>query len=163
MTKAYFLQLAEYNIWANTIVIGWVEKITEEQWNREMVGSMKSIGATCVHIAGAEKVWNERLAGEVAPFLSTTFNGTREELITIWKKASADLLNYIKNCATENLQNSFDYKNIKGESFTSKIYEVLAHVCNHSTYHRGQVVNYLRQVGFTDVSSTDLIQFFRGA
>ncbi|WP_223233283.1 DinB family protein [Chitinophaga sp. CF418] len=32
---------------------------------------------------------------------------------------------------------------------------------NHSTYHRGQLVNMLRQVGFTQLSSTDLATYYR--
>lgn len=31
------------------------------------------------------------------------------------------------------------YSNIKGEKFTSTLDDILIHVFNHSTYHRGQV------------------------
>jgi len=29
MTKAYFIELAEYNIWANNIVLSWIDKIMD--------------------------------------------------------------------------------------------------------------------------------------
>jgi len=41
------------------------------------------------------------------------------------------------------------------------VYEILSHVFNHSTYHRGQLVTLFRQVGFTDVTSTDLLLYYR--
>ena len=34
-------------------------------------------------------------------------------------------------------------------------------VMNHSTYHRGQLVTLLRGAGFTALSTTDLISFYR--
>jgi uncharacterized damage-inducible protein DinB len=38
---------------------------------------------------------------------------------------------------------------------------LFAHVVNHATYHRGQLVTMLRQVGFTDVSATDFLGFYK--
>ena len=39
--------------------------------------------------------------------------------------------------------------------------QVFAHVVNHGTYHRGQLVTMLRQVGFSNVGSTDLLGIYR--
>ncbi len=61
MTKSYFIELADYNIWANDIVHSWFDKISDEQWEQPMVSSFKSIAETSVHTAGAEKIWLERL------------------------------------------------------------------------------------------------------
>ncbi|MES2796878.1 MAG: DinB family protein [Bacteroidota bacterium] len=161
MNKEYFLKLANYNIWANDICTDWLNQISEEQWNQPLIGSMASIAATAIHIAGAEKIWYERLENNPSPFLSSHFDGDKMELVNIWKKASKNLLIYIENLPESDLLSKFNYSNIKGEPFHSLKFEALAHVFNHSTYHRGQIVNYLRQVGFTKVGSTDLIQFYR--
>ena len=58
------------------------------------------------------------------------------------------------------LQENFSYRNLEGELLSKVKYQAIAHVFNHSTYHRGQLVNNLRQVGFTDVNTTDLIYFY---
>lgn len=161
MTKQYFINLAKYNNWANEITCQWLSQISDIQWNTNLVGSMESIAATVLHIASAEKIWFERLNNIQNPFFATAFNGSKSELITIWQATSNNLNNYILGISENELEESFNYQNLKGEKFTSKKMEAIAHVFNHSTYHRGQIVNYLRQVGFTDVSSTDLIQFYR--
>lgn len=161
MNKEYFENLAKYNIWANSKVFSWLNQISDSQWNTKLVGSMESIAATCIHTAGAEKIWLDRLDGLNTPFLTTTFNGGKAELIEIWNIASVNLNTYISNLPENEFETEFDYKNMAGQKFTSKRFEAFAHVFNHSTYHRGQIVNYLRQVGFTDVGSTDLIAFFR--
>ena len=67
MTKNYFIQLADYNIWANDIVHSWFDKITGEQWEQPIVSSFDSIAATALHIAGAETIWLDRLNNAAAP------------------------------------------------------------------------------------------------
>lgn len=161
MNTSYFQTLANYNIWANNLIISWLLQISEEDWNKDLGGSMPSIAATATHIAGAEKIWFERMQNETQPFLTTYFKGNKEATIAIWQFASANLSKYVSSIADENLEEIFEYKNLAGETFKSKKMEALAHVFNHSTYHRGQIVNYLRQIGFTKVSSTDLINYYR--
>ena len=160
MNKSYFLELAQYNIWANQKMTHWLSQISEEQWSQKLVGSFESIEATAIHTAGAEKVWWERLNNQTQPFLNLTFKGDKNDLVEIWKNASENLKNYVSEISEEGLQETFAYKNLKGEAFSRVRYQAIAHVFNHSTYHRGQLVNYLRQVGFTDVNTTDLIYFY---
>jgi uncharacterized damage-inducible protein DinB len=50
---------------------------------------------------------------------------------------------------------------LKSGNAISAQYEMLAHVFNHNTYHRGQLITMLRQVGVTDLPQTDLIFFYR--
>ncbi len=160
MNKNYYLELAQYNIWANQKMNHWLSQINDEQWSQKLIGSFESIEATAIHTAGAEKIWLERLNNQAQPFLNLTFKGNKSDLIEIWKNASENLKNYVSNVSEEDLQETFAYKNLKGEDFSRVKYQAIAHVLNHSTYHRGQLVNYLRQVGFTSVETTDLIYFY---
>ncbi len=157
----YLQSLANYNIWANNLVISWLQQISEEDWQKDLGGSMPSIATTVIHIAGAEKIWFERLNNEVSPFLTTYFKGNKEEIIEIWETASQNLSVFLSKISIEKLEEVFEYKNLAGDTFSSKKIEALAHVFNHSTYHRGQIVNYLRQIGFNKLSSTDLINYYR--
>jgi uncharacterized damage-inducible protein DinB len=161
MNISYFQTLAKYNIWANNMVISWLEQISDDDWMKELGGSMSSLATTVIHIASAEKIWFERLMGEVNPFLGSYFNGNKNEAIAIWKKTSQNLNAYLEEFQEFTLSDYFAYKNLAGEELTSKKIDVFAHVFNHSTYHRGQIVNYLRQIGFKGVSSTDLITYYR--
>ena len=153
--------MAEYNIWANKKTNAWLREINEEQWNRELNGSFPSISKTAIHIAAAEKIWLDRLEGFKTKFLSDIFIGPKDELLEIWAKTSASYVDFINAMSEESLLDDFYFTNLKGEASISKKYKALAHVFNHSTFHRGQIVNYLRQVGYTAVSSTDMINYFR--
>lgn len=160
MNKSYFLELAQYNIWANQKMTDWLSQISEEQWSQKLIGSFDSIESTAIHTAGSEKIWFERLNYQANPFLTLTFKGSKNDLIEIWRNASENLKNYVCNTSEEDLMESFPYKSLKNKDFSRVKYQAVAHVFNHSTYHRGQLVNYLRQVGFTEVDTTDLIYFY---
>ena len=55
MNKSYFLELAQYNIWANQKMTDWLSQISEEQWSQKLIGSFDSIESTAIHTAGSEK------------------------------------------------------------------------------------------------------------
>lgn len=160
MTENYLLELAQYNLWANELIKSWLNELNETQWTQSLGGSFDSIEATVLHVAGAEKVWHERLDNKAQEFLSVSFKGSKEELLSIWTTATANLSAYVSIVSEAILDDFFSYRNLKGEDLVLKRYQALIHVFNHSTYHRGQLVNYLRQVGFTKVSSTDMSTFY---
>lgn len=161
MTKKYLLELAQYNLWANELMHHWLRQINEQQWSQPLVGSFTSIEATALHVAAAEKMWRERLDNKVQEYLPTTFKGDKAALLDIWKTASENLYKYILDFPETALTERFEFRNLKGEELSLERYQAMVHVINHSTYHRGQLVNYLRQVGFTEVSSTDMSTFYR--
>ena len=162
MTKNYFLELAGYNTWANNIVHSWVDKINDQQWEQPLVSSFENIAATALHIAGAETIWLDRLNNVQLPvWLPAVFKGNKKEVMDLWKKASENLKTFIEQFDETKMENNVTFKRINGEVFEMPYYQVFGHVINHSSYHRGQLVTLLRQVGFTDVSSTDLTAFYR--
>ncbi|MEO8111124.1 MAG: DinB family protein [Ginsengibacter sp.] len=162
MTKEYFIELADYHIWANNAVCNWLEQISDEQWKQSVLSSFSSIYETTLHTAAAEKVWVERLK-KYSKFeiLTQTFNGSKAEMINLWKEISQSFKNFIEEMPDDLLQQKLLFKNIKGIEHNLPHYQLIAHVINHSTYHRGQLVTMLRQVGFTDVSSIDMTTYFR--
>ena len=160
MNKKYFIELAQYNIWANNIVISWLQQIDDEQWKRSINSSFSSIEATVTHIAGAEKIWSERWQlHQNIIFLQPVFADAKNELIEIWKAASASILDFIEQMNEDDFTKSFSFKRLNGEENTLQYVQTFTHVINHSTYHRGQLVTMLRQVGFTNVSSTDHLAY----
>jgi uncharacterized damage-inducible protein DinB len=162
MTKQYFIELADYNIWANDIACGWLERVNNEQWNQHIVSSFDNLRETVLHIAASENVWAERMNGlAVAPWLPDTFSGTKADQITLLKMTSRKLKDFVLSLDESRLEEKFFFKRLNGEENLMPFYQILAHVFNHSTYHRGQVVIMLRQVGFTQLSSTDLSVYYK--
>jgi uncharacterized damage-inducible protein DinB len=161
MTKEYFITLAEYNIWANNIVHSWFDKISDEQWEQNIVSSFTSLSATALHTASAETIWLDRLNKVTQPrWLTNIVKGGKKEVQDAWKDSTAGLKSFVENFDETKLPDIVSFKRTTGDTRELKFCQIFAHVFNHSTYHRGQIVTILRQVGFTDISSIDLSTFF---
>lgn len=162
MTVQYFTNIAKYNQWANQKLIAWMFGVSDDQWKQPIVSSFPTIGDTVLHIVGAEKVWYDRLIKIENPeWLPFTFKGGKDETLTAWQNSSQLLINFVNELNDSDMTKIIPYKRINGESFTQPVFEILSHVFNHSTYHRGQLITLLRQVGYTDISSTDLLLYYR--
>jgi uncharacterized damage-inducible protein DinB len=68
---------------------------------------------------------------------------------------------WISNSQEHMFQHEFIYLNLKKEQFKQPVYQVLVHVFNHGTYHRGQLVTMLRQLGIEKIPQTDYIVWSR--
>lgn len=162
MTLSYFQELADYNIWANNMVRGWLESISEDQWSQPITSSFGSIGATALHIAGAERIWYDRLAGIENPiWLPNEFKGSKKETLDVWEECSTNLKTFLMTFDPQNMTSILSFKRLNGEPYEILHYHVFAHVFNHSTYHRGQIITMLKQVGLDQMSGTDMLVFFR--
>lgn len=161
MNKIYLLELADYNIWANSLLIDWLSQTSLEQFQQPLVGSFRDIEETTLHIVAAEQIWHQRLVNNVSEWLGITFIGDRAMMLATWKRTSDDLKQYIFDLSEEKLTEKFSFSNREGTAFFMERYKALVHVFNHSTYHRGQLITLLRQVGFTGVGTTDLINYYR--
>jgi len=161
MNKAYFTALAAYNSWANAKAISWLQRISDEQWEQINASSFSSVKQTAVHIASAEKIWIDFWTKAPNPvYLSSYFQGSRQELIDIWEKTSAGMQNFIEDHPEENLHDPVTFIYPNGRTSQMACWQTFAHIMNHSTYHRGQLVTLLRQAGYSQFSSIDMATYF---
>lgn len=160
--KELLQQLSLYNIWANQLLLDFILTLTEEQQKTEVLSSFNSLYKTALHIWSAETVWWQRMKLQeriVAP--GETFNGGFKELSKELMKQNKQWRDWIENASKPMLQHEFIYYNTKKEKFKQPVYQMLLHVFNHGTYHRGQLVNILRQLGVEKIPQTDFIVWSR--
>jgi uncharacterized damage-inducible protein DinB len=159
MNKRDVEYLYEYNRWANARVLDAVSKLTPEQFARDLQSSHRSVRDTLAHILAAEWIWLERWKG-VSPraLLTPTDFSTVESLGTRWVKIEEGYTEFINGITDESLATVITYTNTKGEEWAYPLGQMLQHVMNHSSYHRGQVVTMLRQLG-AEVNPVDLLVF----
>ncbi|TYQ00178.1 putative damage-inducible protein DinB [Tenacibaculum adriaticum] len=161
MTKKYFTEQAKYNNWADSFAIEWLTQINDEQWEQLIISSFSSVRKTAIHLTSAKRIWIDFWTKVPNPvYLSAEFNGTKNDLIEIWKKTSINLLNFIESYPEEDYLKPVDFVYPNGKKDQMIFWQTFPHFVNHATYHRGQLVTLLRQVGFTDFSNTDLATYF---
>ena len=159
--KEILLNYIRYNVWANNRIAEILNQLDDAKLDMEMSSSFSSIRKTVFHIWDAEHIWLHRLKGVSLQFgyTSTLPEGTP---ITEFAKHSEHFLEFILSQKDDFFTASTDYKNIKGEDFSSLNAEIIMHCMNHSTFHRGQIITMIRETGWKDsLSSTDMIGYFR--
>ncbi len=153
--------LYDYNSWANLRTTESCAALTPEQFTRDLGSSFPSVRDTLVHILGAEWLWLERWHGRSpgampAPADFATLGAVHER----WVEIDRDLVDFVAGLTAEDLARVVQHKTTKGASQAQPLWQMLQHLINHGTYHRGQVATMLRQLGAKAIS-TDLILFYR--
>jgi uncharacterized damage-inducible protein DinB len=160
--KELLQQYAAYNIWANKILFDRISKLPEEKITQEIASSFPSIYKTVVHMWQAEDIWWQRhKLVENITALSETFTGNFEEATTGLAKQSQLWAAWVDTANENQLTHVFAFVRNK-EQHKMKVHDMMLHLFNHATYHRGQLVTLLRQLGEVDkIPSTDFSTWFR--
>jgi len=154
-------ELLAFNTWANQRILGAAGALTREQFTQQIVSSFRSVQETLQHIAGAEWAWMERVRGRspekmpVAPEIRDL-----QTLEGLWTPLWCLMEDYARGLTQESLDEVVDYKTFSFGDARSPRWQMLQHMVNHGTYHRGQVITMLRQLGAKSVG-TDMILFYR--
>lgn len=151
-----------YNLWANERIGHVLMTQPDIILEAAQKSSFASITKTVLHLWDAEVIWLTRLqGGSLADWPSKTFTGSTADMLQGLIKTSTELLQLAHTKGDAFLETTIAYKNMKGDSFENRVEEILFHVVNHGTYHRGQIISLLRQSGVEQVVSTDMIVWFR--
>ena len=148
--KQHFLRNFTYDYWANRECLFALTDATRVP---------PKVLRLIAHTLSAQKLWLERLQRvpqSVAVWPSSTLEdcgALADEMLSAWK-------NYLTGLPLSDLEKQIDYRNSKGEAWSSRVEDVLIHVLMHSAYHRGQVALEMRAAGLQP-AYTDFIHGVR--
>lgn len=162
MLKENLVHFTKYNVWANTRILEFIRQISEEKIEVIQNSSFPTIGKTLYHIWGAETIWLKRLLDQSPhAWPINNFKGTFTEACSLFINNSKDIVIYIEGKTEQEIEDTVIYKTLDGKEFYNSVSQIIMHCINHSTYHRGQIVTMLRNVGFAKLASTDYITYCR--
>ena len=78
-----------------------------------------------------------------------------------WTGHEAKMRSFVDALGDEGVSRVLEYKLLSGQSGASPIWQMVQHVVNHASYHRGQVTTMLRQIGAEPPKSLDMIAYYR--
>jgi uncharacterized damage-inducible protein DinB len=160
MNAARMREFYQFHHWANGEVRSAVSRLTSEQFTKELGGSFPSVRETVAHLAWVDWIWLQRFRGHSPrAFPSWTEASDFATLERQWLDAEADQRAFVEGVTDDELEKTLAYTNMKGERWQYPLWQALLHVVNHGTYHRGQIVTFLRQLGAGGVS-TDLLIYY---
>jgi uncharacterized damage-inducible protein DinB len=112
------------------------------------------------HILGAEHVWLARLDQRPPTHAVWPAIGL-DQCTALATEVAAGFQAYLDQADAATLASEIPYTNSAGQSFLSRVDDILIHVALHGCYHRGQIALLLRAAG-TKPAPTDYIGFVRG-
>jgi uncharacterized damage-inducible protein DinB len=148
--KEYFLKLLRFNQWANELICTFLEE--KNLQDRRIIRLMS-------HIVLAQENWYKRTIGQqrdnpVWDLLSLADISSRLRMSDkLW-------VEYIEQTKETDFQKILSYNNMAGAPNLSSLEDISAHLVNHGSYHRGQVVYLIRELDITP-PSTDYIRYAR--
>jgi uncharacterized damage-inducible protein DinB len=149
-----------FNRWAMERTFDAAAAVDPVVLDRDTGSSYPSIAETLRHIHQAEWIWLRRWTGTSPVELpegweSLPLPGIRRE----WEAVDEERKEFLDGLEEADLDRELEYGNFAGEPRRHPLWQLLRHVVNHTSYHRGQVVAMLRQAG-ADGVGTDMVRFF---
>ncbi|MDC7700942.1 DinB family protein [Vogesella indigofera] len=166
----YVRHLARYNQWMNDKLYAVAGTLPQAALDEARGAFFGSISGTLNHLLVADTIWLKRLATHPAGFASLKplhqqAMPARLDLPLVdgfaaqqqrRRQLDALIVQWSLELAPAALAQVLDYHNMRGEAQSRPLPEVLVHLFNHQTHHRGQLTTLLSQIGL-DVGVTDLI------
>lgn len=146
--KKQLVRLFEYNLWANK---KFGEVLVAAPFKHPKILTFIS------HIHNAQLIWFDRING-ISSETPVWAEYSIEEAIEKLRESSEMWIAHINQ--VEKLDQEISYHNSIGEAHTSVLSDIMTHVANHGTHHRGQLALLLREEGIAPPAS-DFIFFSR--
>lgn len=126
--EGFFNQLFDYNFYCNKKLI-------------EQVVEFDAISDTTIklfsHILNAHHIWNKRILKE-----ESTYDVWQIHEVVDWQDIHYEnqraTFEIIRN--NDDLNIRIDFMTTEGRAFANDLKDILFHIINHSTHHRGQIL-----------------------
>ncbi|MEO5589619.1 MAG: DinB family protein [Gemmatimonadaceae bacterium] len=154
MTAAELLDLYEYNRWAHRRMLESAAAFNTEEYERAIPSSFPSLRLTLEHVLAAEVVWLSRWKGHsLGDAPDFTGRGGVTSLRAMWDSFWNRQFAFLLHLSDDDLARPVSVRTRSGIEAVQALHDTMVHVVNHSTYHRGQVVTMIHQLGGTPVNS----------
>jgi uncharacterized damage-inducible protein DinB len=136
----------------------------EEQYRRPTGVFFGSLHGTLNHLLLADRIWLKRLTGigEHPDRLDTILYEDRKELLHARIAEDARLRDLVGSYEDADLTRTVSYRTTSGRPYSQELQDILLHLFNHQTHHRGQAHACCSIVTGREPPTLDLLAFQRG-
>lgn len=150
----------DYTGWATARLLDAAGGLTGDELTRDFGTATKSVAGTLVHTFGGDRVWLHRVQG-VAPIgMPGPEHYDLAVLRPAWRAVGEAWQEWARPLTDEDFLQEISYRDLKENPWRTPLWQVVLHVVNHGTHHRGQAAGFLRSMGHTP-PPLDLIAYYR--
>jgi uncharacterized damage-inducible protein DinB len=154
------LQL-RYTAWASARIVEAAGKLSADELTRDFGTADKSVLGTLVHTFAADRVWIGRVLGNVpSRFLEVEKDMHLTVLQNDWPQIYERWQGWADGIDDAQAAVALQYHDLKGNAHTTPLWQIVMHVINHATHHRGQAAGMIRSMGYAP-PVLDMIAFYR--
>ncbi|ASP25696.1 MULTISPECIES: DinB family protein [Bacillus] len=156
------LKLYHYHRWANEQVIQHLKTLPAVSLQQKLKSVFPTVNAVLVHIYRADYIWLHVLYGETFEQIVSQFDqfekldGDFEAIEHRMTELDKEFSEFLKEM--ENPEGPISISHPRLGTLQTTYADVIRHVVNHGTYHRGNIIAMLHQMGYKGVP-TDYIFF----
>jgi len=151
----------DYAAWASRRLVEAGAALSEEELTRDFRTADRSVLGTLVHIYAADRIWMGRIQGNPpARFIDPERDMHLTVLENDWPQLHLRWREWAAAQTDDSILRKAVYKDLKGNPYETPLWQIVLHLVNHGTHHRGQVSGFLRTMGRTP-PVLDLIAFYR--
>lgn len=149
MNVEHFQRLIEYMIWADRRLWDSLNTLPDEYISNPIDYSIGSLHEQMVHQMEVQWMWLERIKGVSTGNLPTVMDyPTRHAIAERWSRIQDAWLNYAASLEDDDLLTTITYQRMRDQSLVElRLTDILAHVVNHATDHRAQMLALIGSYG----------------
>jgi uncharacterized damage-inducible protein DinB len=159
----HFQTLARYNVWATGRLLTLIDRMSEEDYRRDVGLFFKSVHGTLNHlVVGEHLLWFRRFNDGVSPkvALDSQVHEGRAEVAQALREGALRWAHAMSAWPLGCWDGVLNYTTMRGTQASLPFVATLAHVFNHATHHRGQITAALTHMGY-DCPELDMVYFLQ--
>ena len=154
--------LLRYKAWANDIAFSSLVNLPDREFYKERKTNFKNIVSTLNHVYVVDDIFKAHLNGEHHGYTSRNTDKC-PKLNELWSKQvkmDSWYLDYIAGSSEDQLEKIINFEYVGGGQGDMSVNEIILHIVNHGSYHRGFVSDMMYQIPSVP-SANDLTVYLR--
>jgi uncharacterized damage-inducible protein DinB len=152
----------DYTVWASRRLLDAAASLSPEELTRDFGTADRSVVGTLLHTYGADLVWIERMYGTSLTSRPYGDNASIAILQAEWPRVWDRWQKYASALTEATAEAEIAYSTFKGVPYRTPVWQIVLHVVNHGSHHRGQAAGFIRSLGKLP-PVLDLIEYYRTA
>lgn len=157
--KPHFSKMARYNAWANARLYGMARSLPDASYRKDVGAFFGSLHGTLNHLLATDRIWMRRFTGLGDPpiTLNAILFGDLPSLEVARQEEDKRIVQHVDDLSDDDIGKELNYTTTGGVPQCYPMGDLLTHLFNHQTHHRGQAHTVLTVLGMAAPQSLDLL------
>jgi uncharacterized damage-inducible protein DinB len=161
--NSHFAKMARYNAWANRRLYADARTLSDPDYRKNVGAFFGSLHGTLNHLMVADRIWMRRLTGtgDHPAKLNAIMFDDLSSLELARTQEDERIIRYVDELREAEIGQNLEYVTTNGVHQSTPVGDVLTHMFNHQTHHRGQAHTILTMLGIGEPHALDLMLMLR--